>query len=270
MYKTKNSPKSFHRCEPGPLVWQELETWYQSELGQLLAEQEQQQLHSVLSDLFGYHLLHIGYPGEASLLSSSRVSHQVRMHINPSQQAFAQSDKQFYAEPHALPFLPDSLDVVVLSHILEFSSNPHQVLREVEHTLIPEGHVVLTGFNPLSIWSLWRLLFGRHRKLPWCGHFISVTRIKDWLALLGFDMVKTRYYFYRPPLQYRGTMKKLRIVERIGSKLWPILGGGYVVVAKKRVQTLTPIRPRWKSRRQIVATGLVEPMTPHTHRRGKQ
>lgn len=258
----------FHRCTHSDQVWHELERWYQSDLGQLIAEHEQQRLDQELGNLFGYHLLQVGYPCHPELLRSSRVRHRMHMHINPTEDSRQNSDRQFCATPAALPFLPDSLDVLVLSHILEFADDPHGVLREVERTLIPEGHVVIMGFNPVSLWSFGRLLFGWKGKVPWCGHYLTVTRVKDWLALLGFEVVQSCYYFYRPPLQRARFLRRLRLLEGLGKRLWPILGGGYLLVARKRVITLTPIRPRWKSRRRIVVDGLVEPMTPHEHRKG--
>jgi ubiquinone/menaquinone biosynthesis C-methylase UbiE len=54
----------------------------------------------------------------------------------------------------ALPFDSASLDLVVLPHTLELASDPHQTLREVERVLVPEGRVVIVGFNPASLWGL--------------------------------------------------------------------------------------------------------------------
>ncbi len=85
--------------------------------------------------------------------------------------------------------------------------------------------------------------------------------MKDWLSLLGFEVIETRYYFFRPPSQHETILSKLRFLERVGQRLWPILGGGYVMLARKHVSTLTPIRPRWKSSRKLVTPGLVEPMS---------
>jgi SAM-dependent methyltransferase len=266
--RRSDKTRFFHRCSHSDKVWDELEKWYDGDLGRLIAEHEQLQLDQELGNLFGYHLLQVGCPGSQNLLRSSRVRHRMRMHINPTGESRQRSDKQFCATPAALPFLPDTLDVVVLSHILEFSDDPHGVLREVERTLIPEGHVVILGFNPISLWSFWRLLLGWKGAIPWCGHYLTITRLKDWLALLDFEVVQTRHYFYRPPFKHSRILQRLRFLERVGRRLWPILGGGYLMVARKRVVTLTPIRPRWKSRRRIAVDGLVEPMTPHEHRKG--
>ena len=77
-----------------------------------------------------------------------------------------------------LPFATQSLDLVVMPHVLEFSAEPHQVLREVERVLIPEGQVIICGFNPISMWGARQSagrMTGAHF-LPLHGEFISVPR----------------------------------------------------------------------------------------------
>ena len=54
----------------------------------------------------------------------------------------------------ALPFDSQSLDLVVLPHALELARDPHLTLREVERVLMPEGRVVIIGFNPASLWGM--------------------------------------------------------------------------------------------------------------------
>jgi SAM-dependent methyltransferase len=251
--------RSFTRCEHGPALWTALSRWYDSRLGQMVAECEQGLLHDVLSNLFGFHLLMVGHGKFRDYLSNSRISHRMIMEVGERQ---SDSPEQFLAQPDAVPVQTDSIDVIVLPHLLEFSERPHDVLREVDRVLIPEGHVVILGFNPFSLWNLWRWALGWKGRVPWCGRFISATRMKDWLALLGFEVIETHYYFFRPPLQQKGLLGKLRFLERLGRRYWPILGGAYVMVARKHVITLTPIRPRWETKRKLVNPGLVEPMSP--------
>jgi SAM-dependent methyltransferase len=265
----KSGARRFHRCPGNSQIWPELEQWYTSSLGQLLAEQEQAQLDTELVNLFGYHLLQLGYPDEETMLRASRVRHHMHCRLDPGREANpAGSQPQLCVAPTALPFLSDSLDVVLLSHILEFSDDPHTVLREVERSLIPEGHVVILGFNPVSLWGLARVFLGWKQRIPWCGHFLTLTRLKDWLALLGFDVVQQRRYGYRPPWQRPRLLRRLAFLERLGQRLWPIFGAGYLLVARKRVATLTPIRPRWRAGRRIAVSGLVKPMNQQEPHKG--
>ncbi len=259
MAKKRN--RRFTRCAREGNIWHALHGWYASSLGEALDREEQEVLRRVLGNLFGYYLLFVGSPKRECMLES-RVSRQMVLDIGREVEHFGA--RQIQGRPEAMPVQTDILDVIVLPHILEFSDNPHEVLREVDRVLIPEGHVVVAGFNPYSIWSLWRLALGWRHLIPWCGHFISTTRLKDWLALLGFDIVAVHYYFYRPPIQHTGLLRRLAFLDRLGRFL-PFMGGGYVLVARKKVSTLTPIRPRWRAARKL-APGLVEPFSMKRNR----
>ena len=256
---TKQKP--FHCCGSVENVQRELSNWYHSPLGQQFAEAEKALLDQVLPTLFGYHLIQIGQYCDVALLQASKVSHCSIMHTTNQVTISSMTDSRLSGQPHALPFASDSVDVVVLNHILEFSLHPHHVLREVERILVPEGHVVMMLFNPWSLWSIHRLLLRWRKSAPWCGQSISATRGKDWLALLGFEISESQGYFFRPAFQHTSLMDRLGWVESLGQRLWPIFGGGYMLVAKKKTETLTPIRPRWASRgRRVVTAGLIESM----------
>ena len=253
-----------------------LRRWYMQGLGRLLLEREQELLDQVLHNLFGFYLVQVGCPAPVDLARASRVRYRVVLDCDGEDVASCGDVEGGAAEsgdakdasrlppvrvglrgrPEALPLQRDSVDVILLPHILEFEPHPHEVLREVERVLVAEGHVVILGFNPWSWWGCWRLLRRRRGHPPWYGDFRSVLRIKDWLALLGFDVEMTRMYFFRPPLRHARVMRRLGFLERLGRRWWPFFGGGYLIVAKKRVMSLTPIKPRWRPRRPLVQVDL--------------
>lgn len=243
-----------------------LRDWYSRGLGQWLLESEIEVLETVLPNLFGYHLVQVGCLADSGLLQASRISH--RMVIDMIDNDAVVSAINTVGQPEALPVESDCIDVVVLPHTLEFEENPHEVLREVDRILVPEGHVVILGFNPWSFWGMRRIIPFRRSKPPWCGTFRGVIRIKDWLALLGFDTVFIQNYFFRPPINHEGIMRRLGFVEKAGERFWPFFSGSYCLVAKKRVATLTPIKPRWRSRQQLVGAGLVKPTTNRDNMNG--
>ncbi len=261
--KTPYSERRANRCDRAPKVWYELFDWFDSWVGAQLAKTEKTVLDDILPDLFGYYLVALSHPQQAYKFAASRVSRRMVMNICARDYLPPLKPSGFLGQVHRLPLQTDCVDVLVLPHILEFSRQPHEVLREAERVLIAEGHVVILGFNPFSFWMLWRLALGWRGAVPWCGTFRSVSRVRDWLALLGFDVVATHYYFFRPPIQNNSILHKLGFLEKLGQRLWPIFGGGYAIVAKKRVVTLTPLRPRWSRRKRLVTAGLVEPMKPH-------
>lgn len=223
-------------------------------MGRTLGRSEQARLDEILPNLFGYHLLQVGSMGDR-LFAASRILHRAVMAIGADQDT---RDAALCAEPERLPIAADSLDALILYHTLEFAQDPHQVLREVERTLVPEGHVVVLGFNPRSPMGIRRLLQRRRGAVPWCGRFLSLPRLRDWLRLLGFDVVSCHRLFFLPPVQRARVLERLGFLESWGRRWWPFMGGAYVLVGRKKVSTLTPIKPRWRPRRSIVS-GLADP-----------
>lgn len=237
-----------------------LRAWYASPLGRSLLEAEREALDAVLPDLFGYYLVQLGAGCEEYLLGASLIRRQVLIDDTvPCAEMAHDRISALCAHAGLLPLRNDSVDVVLLPHTLDFERAPHDVLREAERALVPEGHVVILGFNPWSLWGVRRLFTWRRRQAPWSGSFRSIIRIRDWLALLGFDVVLSRSCFFRPPLRHPGLMRRLQWLERPGARWWPYLGGTYIIVARKRVATLTPIKPRWRPRRSLVGGGAIKP-----------
>lgn len=239
-----------------------LQRWYQDHLGQRLRCVEQQALDQVMPNLFGYHLLQIESALNEPLCGSSLVPHKVLLSRHTPHH-FAGLQEMSFLRGHAetLPVASDSVDVVLLAHTLEFAGDPYQVLREIDRILVPEGHLVIQGFNPWSSWGAWHLICARWAGPPWNGRFRSAGRIREWLGVLGFDTCQSTSYFFRPPLQHNGLMRRLEIIERLGQRCWPFAGAGYILVAKKRVLTRTLIRRRWRPGQSLVGAGIVKPST---------
>jgi len=128
----------------------------------------------------------------------------------------------------------------------------------VGRILSGEGHLIVFGFRPLSSWGL-RHLFAKNGFPPGLERMIGEGRLRDWLKLVGFEIVDARRYMFGLPWSASSPASQ-RFFERTGNHLWPMLAGGYLLKARKRVYTLTPIRPRWRLRPKVVG-GLIEPTT---------
>ncbi len=219
-------------------------------------------LERLLPDLFGYYLIQLGL---GKISDRIRQVSRIRNHLlldPPGQQSPVPAHIQ--ADFLRLPIATDSVDVVLLPHTLDFVADPHQLLREVERILIPEGRVIVFGLSPWGIWGIWKLLLGRTGRVPWCAQFVSQRRLNDWLSLLGFEVEVTEPLMFRPPLRNETVMSNLELLERAGRRFWPALCNGYVMQAVRRVSTLTPVDPRWKKRRSVFAGGVIEPSTRST------
>ena len=151
------------------------------------------------------------------------------------------------ADLRHLPILANSADLVLLPHVLEFSDKPHQVLREVARVLMPEGHVIVSGFNPWSLWGARHFLTADQESFPWRGRFIALNRLKDWMALLGLEIAGGRMCCYLPPMRSEKWLQRMDFLEAAGDRWWPFAGGVYFLHAVKRVHGMRVITPQWKN-----------------------
>jgi SAM-dependent methyltransferase len=215
-----------------------LSDWFATPQGQYVMIREQAFFDHSVSDIFGFNAIQLGLPRH-NLLRESRIP----LHIK----AGKEFGVQVWMEPEELPFETNSIDLVLLPHILEFSTHPHQILREVERILRPVGSVIISGFNPLSLWGV-RHALGRKDEYPWCGKFISLPRLKDWLALLGFEANAGRFSCYVPPFAGSSMFKRSQLLEPEGNHWWSLVGGVYYLQAKKRIPGMRVIKPKWNGR----------------------
>jgi len=234
--------------------WSELAEWFESSLGRDLLNAEAECLDEVLADLFGYHLLQVGCPGKLNLARASRTLRQ----FSVDREYSSSECGACLAEPEHLPILNDCIDVAILPHTLEFCADPYQTLREIDRVLIPEGHLVLCGFNPMSHWGVRRIL-ERSGRAPWSGRFLRVGVLREWLEVLGFELRRVEHFFHAPPLSQPKLARAFTVLDRSAFRRWPVFAGAYLILARKRVSTITPIRPRWSPKRTLASARVVEP-----------
>lgn len=215
-------------------------TWFETPLGQYLLQREQVYHDQVVANIFGFNALQLGLL-DHDLLRTSRIPTRLRAGMG--------AEVALRMVPEQLPLASQSVDLLLLPHVLEFSPHPHQILREAERVLMPEGNLIISGYNPFSLWGLWRVLPYNRRDYPWCGRFISLPRLKDWLALLGFEVVGGRMCCYAPPFRQEQLLGKFHFMEDAGDRWWALAGGVYFIQAKKRVQGMRLIMPGWNDAR---------------------
>ena len=225
--------------------------WLAGPLGQMLLEQERLHVASSLECAFGLHCVQIGCWGEPDAFLALARTRRTALVAMPGVAGAA-----LFAEPSALPLQSDSVDVMLLPHTLEFEADPHEVLREVGRVLRGEGELLVLGFEPLGAWSL-RDAFTRGGCPPGMKRKISESRMADWLKLLGFDVGAAERFLYAPPLRSLHSGKARGWLERIGRRAWPRFSGAYLLHARKRVHTLTPVRLRSRMRTAVI--GVAEP-----------
>ncbi len=228
--------------------------WFRTPLGSRAAAAEADELRDIVPGLFGYHLVQVGSGPEADILDGSPALHRVVIG-QPGDDG--PGPWGLVASAEALPLRSDSVDALVLCHALDLAADPHRVLREAERVLVGEGQLVIVGFNPRSVWGAVRWL-RRGRDLPWCARFMAPGRVRDWLRLLGFEILQERRRVFVPPVQGAALQRRMARLEGWGRRWVPSLGAVYVLVARKHTLTLTPVKPRWRPRRALVP-GLADP-----------
>ncbi len=259
----------------------ELAQWWESPPGRYLLAWEQSEIDALVGDVFGFHALQLGLP-QLAALRANRMPHrwlasdmvdEFGLHAAPAAPAAQAARVPAGQKPmslraalvcdfDALPFPNHSLDLVVMPHSLELARDPHDTLREVERVLVPEGRVVIIGFNPASSWGLrqWvvdlrrQLGLGATPGLPRAGDFIGYRRVRDWLRLLGFEAERARFGCWRPPLRSERWLERWRWIDALGERAFPVLGAVYAVVAVKRVRgmRLVGLARRRQTARQTV------------------
>lgn len=220
------------------------QAWFNSTTGQYLQAKEQALYDQAVVDLFGFNALQMG-DLPLDLLRNSRIPNRYQS----SRFDITTPANDLVCEDDFLPFADMSLDLLLLPHRLEFSERPHQVLREAARVMMPEGHLLISGFNSISTWGAKagaKKILTNQNEFPWNGQFIALTRMKDWLALLGFEVIFVKMTCHLPPFEQASWQKRCAFVDKIGEKCFAMLGGVYFIVAKKRVVGMTSIKPNWK------------------------
>jgi SAM-dependent methyltransferase len=217
-----------------------LSGWFTTPQGAYVLDWELAQFDSAVEDVFGFRAVQIGLP-EVDFLRQNRINFRFSLALEPG--------AALAADPLQMPLASQSVDLVVLPHVLEAHHNPHEVLREAERVLMPEGHMVISGFNTLSLWRVRQLFSGRAAGAPWDARFIGLLRLRDWLRVLGFELNGGMFGCYAPPFRQRLWLDRFAFMEKAGARWWPIAGGIYVVRAIKRVHGMRLVTPAWRQER---------------------
>jgi len=258
--------------------------WLNTPTGRALLREEGARVRPALESIFGDQYLQIGVWG----------SDEFPQYARTKRAAVAGADGDdgvdIVMASNCLGIANDSIDIVLLPHILEAHEDPHGVLRELNRVLRSDGHIVILGFNPVSFWGL-RHLVSRRRFPPGLQRLISEYRLRDWLHLLNFSVDHSSFHYFPAPLLRRSRKPNKRRVSgnRVSSayrkhdlvrrtnrffravrlsisaafQVWrqhAPFASCYMLVARKAMYTVTPIKATWRPRRQLVG-GLVNPST---------
>lgn len=173
--------------------------------------------------MYGFHLLKLGQLSAELDTKLSIVSHQVNVTSNAI-------NADVIASLDYLPFENKSVDACLMAHVLDYSADPHWLLREADRVLIDDGWIVLTSFNPISLLGLGKCTPVLRQKQPYSSRMFSLRRQIDWLSVLNYE-VMTQQNFQIMPCS--------RPIKRDGSR-YHTGGCLNLIIARKRTLPLTP------------------------------
>lgn len=246
----QSKPLSASKCR------QQWKQWQDCTLAKDLGHIEQQIIDPLVAKKFGRHLLQISMAGSPPLHRNSPIINKTLLHFH---YPLLDSDVSLVSRPDYLSIANESIDALILHHVLEFSNDPHKVLREALRVLVSGGQLIIVGFNPLSTWWL-RRLFTLKRQAPWFGHYYTQYRVADWLRLLDIKLEETYLGFFKPPVNQKKLLEFSDKFERFGQIYNCFFGGIYVMVARKQVGGLLPLEKGW-NKHQIISIPVAEPTT---------
>ena len=199
------------------------EHWAELPKGEYFRAALEQQLKPWFAKMYGFHLLKIGNLSAEINTESCAISHQVNVSLGGQ-------PLQVKADPLHLPFAEKSVDACLLANTLPWCSDPHRLLREADRVLIDDGWLILSGFNPMSLMGLRKLVPVIRRKPPYNSRMFTFTRQLDWLSLLNFEVMYHSGFQVIPWTQQGGKMLTTH---------FPALGCMQLIVARKRTIPLT-------------------------------
>jgi SAM-dependent methyltransferase len=220
--------------------------WIDSAAAESLLSAERQKVTTSLPNLHGHYLLQYS-AWDKKLLDQTTLQYDFFV----SREGGGGAQVDFLQ----LPFRDNSMDCTLLHHVIEQSESPHQSLREGARVVVPNGYIVIIGFNPWSFWGLSRYL--PKSKGPKTGRYISSGRVSDWLNLLGFRVEQVESTQFLPPYLSELMPDLSSKIDSLAGSMGLWFGGVYILIARKLVAGRTPIRPQWSplsGRRLPVAT----------------
>jgi len=230
-------------------VLESIRSWFTSGLGKHVLNTELAMLEQLLPGLFGYHLAQLSVQSRV-LHNASPIQNKIIINLDTKKAGLV-------SNPTQLPFANDSIDVALLHHLLDFVESPQQILRELARATMPMGHIVIVGFNPMSLWGGWRSIARCTQQkgvAPWSGAFIRPGRVMNWLNLLDFKIDRAQYSIYGPPArQFLGKVNDYS--DGVSRTLNLPIGSVYVIVARKHIGAVHSIKPVWSRRRAFGGLG---------------
>jgi len=215
---------------------QQFMEWYDStSLGKTLRDSESSYLLNSLNHTYYQRILQVGRLGIETTYITDEFLRNFCLIVDGGVRE-GQITNTVFAKIEEWPIACESVDTVILPHLIEFEADPRRILSEAERVLKPEGRLFILGFNPWSPHSLLR--FMQQSSSSWSRHFVRSSQVMEWLNLLKFETelnagfgLPTHHVFLEPQTTWQKSIAFLTPV--------------YSIKAIKRTWTLIPMKKSW-------------------------
>jgi SAM-dependent methyltransferase len=238
------------------MEYEQLMDWFSTPLGRSIVSAEQRVLADFLPRCFGYHLLQIGGPAEKDLTYASPILHKVRCSEDITQRFVGDTVQAGF---ETIPFQAESVDVLLVSHVLEYVDQPKAFLSDLSHLLVPGGYLIVCAFNPYSLWGIAKNFTQALAPLPWQGKFVSSGKVKRWLQQCDLTFAAHKSMIFRPPLIQQSSFNRWLFFEAVGQLCWPFCGGVYMLAMKKQMVPMQPIIEPLRKTKSPLGSAYPEP-----------
>ncbi len=224
--------------------------WSQTNLGKYIIDLESEQINQEINKLPGVNILQLGAIRGTSWLNLNRRCSTYVLDL-PER---CDNCCAIFGKFESLPLQPESMDIVILRHTLEATKKPQEVLHEAERILSPDGYIVISGFNPYSLFGIMRLSEKYSVSGAWEGRSISIGRIKDWFAVLGLDLTVDKQVRFNHKIVKKEYGNRFEFLGDLANFSLSFKSGVYVLMARKRTIPLTLQRANWDQKSKNVST----------------
>lgn len=228
----------------------QLIAWLETPLGQCIYTCERQVGSREAFNVGGYRAAQMGISSGHSLIDG--LQHEHKFILAPSVDSYAACVCDF----QSLPLPSNTLDAICLHHALDFSPGPHKLLNEAARAISAGGYIIVVAFNPFSVFGLTKWVAGlTTRQQVWRHNSLRRARIIDWLQLIGFQVIATEQGGLGNTTNLPRASSGVRLVDWARKRI--SVGAFYVVVARKQVTPLNPIRnAAWQTGKIPALAGL--------------
>lgn len=201
-------------------------SWLQTDAGNYFLSQETVGIEQTIRPCLGETAIQLGMP-HMNFLANSKIPNQfIVAEELPSYCPFQVTLSAFTK----LPFDNCSVELAVLPHTLECHPEVQiEILSELCRVLNHQGRIILTTFNPYSLWNAYKK-FNRHA-LP--VKPMGLKPLSNLLKEQGFTIDRGHYSCYALPFSSERWLNKCAPLEKAGNRWWPTLGASYLLSARK-------------------------------------